>query len=551
MPRSFASTCTAALLASLACGNNGPQPAAPGTCLAGSPDAGPVAFRTCAPPGSPKFVDGHTVGPSTAPSSACVKPVSLAVSNYGVQKFCANPVGTRLSFSVPPGTGSISIVSQAYTAQDSVTIDDAGVPNSVAPTSVVDSSGRSLLDTPYTALEGEDAGIFYAGLSPSTGAMTFPDTSLLLDEVTKNGQLPAGTWSFNVDDLANDCRLFSNCKGGGSGGNYDVTVITKPTPPASGTIDIGIYLVETSGYTSATATADAALPATPMGRMIQTLETLLGRAGLCLGTVTFYGVPSWAQSAYSTTIDADKTDPCSTLNQMFANLSQPGNTMNLFLVASIISTSSRARFCTWGSDAAFRITVDPLVSAAAISAFSVAITDGSSMNTSVGRSPCGALRVISRSQSTTAPIARNASRCGSRRRRPITSPPGEAMTARWKRASRGPASRNDARIRPAHSSSTSTSRVAAAHSATSFGPRQLTSTPIALRMFSIASTSRIRGTLRTITSSSVRTAEARIASAPFLFPAGTMMPESGTPPSMTNFSMSCTRRRRPNLGPLV
>ena len=339
MPRSFASTCTAALLASLACGNNGPQPAAPGTCLAGSPDAGPVAFRTCAPPGSPKFVDGHTVGPSTAPSSACVKPVSLAVSNYGVQKFCANPVGTRLSFSVPPGTGSISIVSQAYTAQDSVTIDDAGVPNSVAPTSVVDSSGRSLLDTPYTALEGEDAGIFYAGLSPSTGAMTFPDTSLLLDEVTKNGQLPAGTWSFNVDDLANDCRLFSNCKGGGSGGNYDVTVITKPSPPASGTIDIGIYLVETSGYTSATATADAALPATPMGRMIQTLETLLGRAGLCLGTVTFYGVPSWAQSAYSTTIDADKTDPCSTLNQMFANLSQPGNTMNLFLVASIISTS--------------------------------------------------------------------------------------------------------------------------------------------------------------------------------------------------------------------
>jgi hypothetical protein len=306
--------------------------------LAGGPDGGPSVFRACTPPGSPKLVDGKTVGPSSQPS-ACVKPVGMVVSNYVVQKFGANPVGTRLSFSVPSCTGSISILSQANAAQASVLIDDAGVPNSVAPTSVVDATGRSLLNTPYTAMEPEDAGIFYGGLSPLTGAMTFPDTSLLLDEVTRNGQLPAGTWSFNVDDLANDCRLFSNCTGGGSSGNYDIAVITKPTPPASGTIDVGIYLVETSGYTSATATAEAASPTLPMGRMIQTLTTLLGRAGLCLGTVTFYGVPSWARSAYSTTIDSDKTDPCSTLNQMFANLSQPGNTLNLFLVASITSTS--------------------------------------------------------------------------------------------------------------------------------------------------------------------------------------------------------------------
>jgi hypothetical protein len=56
-------------------------------------------------------------------------------------------------------------------------------------------------------------------------------------------------------------------------------------------------------------------------------------------------------------------------------------------------------------------------------------------------------------------------------------------------------------------------------------------------MRSIASTSLMRGTLRTRTSSSVRIAEARIGRAPFLFPAGTIVPESGTPPSMTNFSM--------------
>src|ERR1019366_5432607 len=67
-------------------------------------------------------------------------------------------------------------------------------------------------------------------------------------------------------------------------------------------------------------------------------------------------------------------------------------------------------------------------------------------------------------------------------------------------------------------------------------------------MLSIASTSRIRGTLRTSTSSSVRIAEARIGRAPFLFPAGTIVPESGAPPSMTNFSMSCVRDRRPRTG---
>ncbi len=49
-----------------------------------------------------------------------------------------------------------------------------------------------------------------------------------------------------------------------------------------------------------------------------------------------------------------------------------------------IFTSMRARSWTWGSQAALPMTVVPGVSAAAISAFSVAITDGSSMNTSVG-----------------------------------------------------------------------------------------------------------------------------------------------------------------------
>ena len=62
-----------------------------------------------------------------------------------------------------------------------------------------------------------------------------------------------------------------------------------------------------------------------------------------------------------------------------------------------ILTSIRARSCTWGSQAALPMIVVPGVSAAAISAFSVAITDGSSMKTSPARRPpLGATRTMSR-----------------------------------------------------------------------------------------------------------------------------------------------------------
>jgi hypothetical protein len=54
-----------------------------------------------------------------------------------------------------------------------------------------------------------------------------------------------------------------------------------------------------------------------------------------------------------------------------------------------IFTSMRARSWMWGSQAAFPSSVVPGVSAAAIRAFSVAITEGSSMNTSPARRPPG------------------------------------------------------------------------------------------------------------------------------------------------------------------
>src|SRR6266540_2598792 len=59
---------------------------------------------------------------------------------------------------------------------------------------------------------------------------------------------------------------------------------------------------------------------------------------------------------------------------------------------------------------------------------------------------------------------------------------------------------------------------------------------------SIASTSRIRGTLRSSTGSSASSDAAITGSAPFLLPAGRMVPLSGRPPLMTKLSIALHRR---------
>src|SRR3954447_9742482 len=184
------------------------------------------------------------------------------------------------------------------------------------------------------------------------------------------------------------------------------------------------------------------------------------------------------------------------------------------------------------------MTLEPGVSAAAMSAFSVPITDGSSMKKSVERRPpLGAERRMWRSCWTSAPRALKASRCVSRRRRPMTSPPGGGISAEPKRASSGPAVRNEARRRSAIEASTVVDGMRAACRESVWPSRHCTRVPSAASRSIMACVSRIRGTLCRTTSSSVSRAQASSGSAAFLFPAGTIVPDRGTPPWMTNFSM--------------
>ena len=117
---------------------------------------------------------------------------------------------------------------------------------------------------------------------------------------------------------------------------------------------------------------------------------------------------------------------------------------------------------------------------------------------------------MSRPCSTVAPSARKASRCGSSRRRPITSPPGGGISAEPKRASSGPATRKEARMRSASVGSTSVLPAPSAAQARRCSRRAARRvTPRSASRASIASTSRMRGTLCSTTSSSVRRLQAQ------------------------------------------
>jgi hypothetical protein len=142
--------------------------------------------------------------------------------------------------------------------------------------------------------------------------------------------VPSGTWQLRVNDYSYECLTISGCDGGTDAGNYDIKVLTRPGPAISeGKLDLGIYLVETSGLDSGTALTDPHVQ-----RWVQSTTTLFAQQGICPGTITFYDVPSWATTRYANGINADNSGPCDALSQMFT-LSRSDSRLNLFWVSSI------------------------------------------------------------------------------------------------------------------------------------------------------------------------------------------------------------------------
>ncbi len=294
---------------------------------ASSGNGGAQSASSCVPP---TIVNGGLTGPSRAPAS-CVRAVES--SSVSTQKFGTHTVGDVVTFNVPAGTGSITIFSQSAAATtDSIDYKGMTIGNTVVATGLKDPGGTILYDdsaSPPADPSGQT--VYYGSESVSTGVMTLPNTSPLLHQVARQGGLAAGTWQFVVNDFAYECLNTSGCSGGSSTGQYDIQVLTKSGVAAStGTIAVALYLVGGSA-TAATAVSDPAL-----ARMVQTLGQIYAGAGLCLGSVTAFDVPSWARTKYGSGLGVDDTSPCSDLDQMFT-LSGAGKQLNLFLVNDLVA----------------------------------------------------------------------------------------------------------------------------------------------------------------------------------------------------------------------
>jgi len=301
------------------------------SCVNGACRA-PGGSPACTPPGTPTVLVGPALT-NPQPTTAC-DPAHAAPVGSPVLPAAAAPgvmaVGRAVSFTVPAGTGSLSILSQGATVPvSSITVGTTVVPNSVVPSLVRNPSNVLLYDdTAQTPRDGSANPIFYGGLSPFTGMMTVPNTSVSLLRAGVGGGIQQGTWQFTVNDFALECTGFSNCTPRTPPGtSYDVRVLLKPgLPAATGTVDLAFYFVGGAIGTASIAQASAAF-----NRMLQTLGTLYANAGLCLGTVTLYDVPAWAKTKWGGLVNADDDLPCGDLSQIFT-LSAPGNQINFFFL---------------------------------------------------------------------------------------------------------------------------------------------------------------------------------------------------------------------------
>lgn len=284
----------------------------------------------------------------------CQRPVVGSALPAQVLLHQANhKTGDVVSFNVPAGTGSVTIVHQAQTANLRVVYKSQVLDNSAVPDKVFQPDGGKVYDDNdpnYQAASSPDGGsdpsglyAFYGGGSPSTAAFTMPNTAYSLDA----GVAP-GTWSFMVNDYAYECATLSGCSDGGVLGNtYDVTVTANlaPAPTAKANLDLAFYIVasETSPKTGLPLNAANANAGNDpsVQRMVSTFKNIYSQAGINISSVTFYDVAPAAVTRFGTHINADNTGPCDELNQMFLlSADHSGNTLNLFLVQSITSKSS-------------------------------------------------------------------------------------------------------------------------------------------------------------------------------------------------------------------
>jgi hypothetical protein len=320
-------------------------------CLAGRCVAS-LPASSCTPPTNPVPVARGTTGPATEPlcDATTNPPAPVPPLDTGWQTHVVGhkKVGDVVTFEVPAGISSLTIHSQAFSAAASFTYAYQGslltIPNSVVPTALLAPNGSVIYSDDGRAPASPWAlPAYYANApTPWTSSFTIPNTWRLADLALSDGQLPPGTWSFQVNDWNAECAATPGCTAGAAG-EYDITLIQRPGPFVStGTLNLAIYVV---GGTAG-ASASAADPA--FRRFVEGIGRLLGQAGLCLGDVTFFDVPVWARKF--STVNIDGYPPCDDLSRLFSLASPTFDGVHLFLVDTLQSASNTGQGTIVGLD---------------------------------------------------------------------------------------------------------------------------------------------------------------------------------------------------------
>jgi hypothetical protein len=285
------------------------------------------------------------------PGTSCNTPVVASTYSGKVISLGSHAVGETLLFDLPAGTSGFSVVAQGdATNQAEVKFTSGSFQNAAFPSPLIAPGNQAFyLWDPAPADAPSDRMVqWYLPYAPLASAFTFPNTSAGLS-VAANG-LSAGSWSLQLTDVLKLCPVFSDCADpnkGLSSNHYDVTVLTRSGGiPQQGAIDLAIYLVSTD----TTIRADTAPNDPDFQRMLREIAAAFAGAGICLESVTYYDVPSWARTAYSVLPISDllAADPCSEYRQMFT-LAKPGNALSLFFVdqVTVPGAPAGARYVGW------------------------------------------------------------------------------------------------------------------------------------------------------------------------------------------------------------
>jgi hypothetical protein len=308
---------------------------------------------SCAPP---QLLMGATAGPGSDPGCRTpVVPSALAAGD--VQDLGSHSPGTQVSFTVPAGAAGFSIISQASSGQNAFLDCGPGVgvlANVPVPSPILTPAGGTFFDysnfIQFAPLDLTTAPLVFfsvGGQQPYTAALTFPNTTAGLN-ITLDGGLPGGQWTFDVNDYANQFAGPGGCDAGTLRNTYDVQVVVTPGPlPATGQLAVDVYLVTN------TLTAGSAVSSPVIQAFASRYASFYANAGLCVSSMTFHDVPTWALNKYRS-VNVDDTvdqDPCSDFRQMFT-LASGGRSMALFFVDDLVATGEPPGDTIVGKDGA-------------------------------------------------------------------------------------------------------------------------------------------------------------------------------------------------------